>query len=64
MPTLLKWIYQADDTAEPAEQRVFAGDMVIYEGEHGRLDKLCGPVAHVELGMGEAKEIGVRSDSV
>ena len=47
MPSLFKWLYQPftkDDEPDviPIEQRVYSGDMIIYEGEHGRLDKLVG----------------------
>ena len=40
MPSLLKWNYLpgiAEDEL-PVEQRVFPGDMVIYDGEQGRID--------------------------
>ena len=40
MPSLLKWLYKPfteedEPDVVPIEQRVYAGDMIIYEGEHG-----------------------------
>ena len=59
MPSLLKWNYLPGivDGEQPVEQRVYAGDLVIFDGEHGCIDKLDGSVAHVEFGTGEAKVI-------
>ena len=37
MPSLLKWTYLpgiADDEQQPVEQRVYAGDMVIFNGQN------------------------------
>ena len=40
MPSMLKWLYQPvteenEPDVVPIEQRVYAGDMVIVNGEHG-----------------------------
>ena len=61
MPSLLNWNYLpgiADDE-QPVEQRVYAGDMVIFDGEHGRIDKLDGAAAHVD-GAGGVRTVGGR----
>ena len=54
MPSMLKWLYQpfaeeGDPEAMQIKQRAYAGDKVNVDGEIGRLDKLDGAVAHVEV---------------